>query len=91
MEAVSKSKIKGGIGFRDFKNFNLALLVKQGWHLATDPESFWGKFIKALYFPSCSFFEAKRSRLEGRNLLELDMLLMGQKFGCGTTVDPVLS
>ncbi|XP_058002482.1 uncharacterized protein LOC110667708 isoform X2 [Hevea brasiliensis] len=46
-QRASYPKYMGGMGFRDFEKFNLACLAKQGWHLLTDPDSQWARFIKA--------------------------------------------
>ncbi len=37
----------------------MALLVKQGWRLLTEPNSLFSRIFKAKYFPQCSFFKAK--------------------------------
>ncbi|XP_031120823.1 uncharacterized protein LOC116024040 [Ipomoea triloba] len=49
----------GGLGFRDLHSFNLALLSKQAWRLATEPNTMVFKVYKARYFPNSSFLDAK--------------------------------
>lgn len=59
---ATQSKLQGGLGFRDFKAFNLAMLAKQGWRLTINPHSYWGKFMKGLYFPNSDFLHAPKGR-----------------------------
>ncbi|KAG6635874.1 hypothetical protein CIPAW_11G073400 [Carya illinoinensis] len=56
---MSKSKTLGGLGLRDFKNFNCALLAKQGWRVITTPNSLAAKVLKKKYFKHSSFPSAK--------------------------------
>ena len=52
-------KEKGGMGFRDLKSFNLALLAKQEWRLQTNSSSIFSRVYKAKYFPNGDFVDAK--------------------------------
>jgi ribonuclease HI len=56
-----KAKSRGGIGFKDLRAFNEALLAKQGWRLTTNPDSLVAKIFKAKYYPNSSFLSAKHT------------------------------
>jgi ribonuclease HI len=79
----TKSKDQGGLGFKDLNLFNKALLAKQCWRMLIQPDAFWARFFKSLYFPNSSLMEAKKggsaswawiSLLEGRNILASGLL-----------------
>ncbi|XP_019051395.1 PREDICTED: uncharacterized protein LOC109113919 [Nelumbo nucifera] len=76
-----KAKKEGGIGFRDPKSLNLALmcLAKQAWRIVSNPNSLLAMVLKGRYFKNGSFFQATvppcsslgwRSLIKGREVLQ---------------------
>ncbi|XP_058784642.1 uncharacterized protein LOC131659471 [Vicia villosa] len=51
-------KAEGGLGFRGFKAFNMAMVAKQGWFIMSNPQALVSRIFKARYFPRTSFFDA---------------------------------
>ncbi|XP_031097148.1 uncharacterized protein LOC116001408 [Ipomoea triloba] len=49
----------GGLGFKDLRAFNLAMLGKQAWRFLTMLDSLVARIYKARYFPKSSFVDAK--------------------------------
>ena len=49
-DKVTKPKRQGGMGFRDLRLFNQALLAKQAWWLLVYPDSLCAKVLKAKYY-----------------------------------------
>lgn len=51
-------KNQGGLGFRDFHSFNLAMLAKQVWRLIVNPEFLCARILKAKYHPNQDILDA---------------------------------
>ena len=86
-EKMCMPKSEGGMGFKDLKAFNLALLAKQGWHLAQNTESLAHRVLKARYFPNSSFLEVqvgKNSSYTWRSLMAAqEVLRRGLRWNVG--------
>jgi len=89
-ERLCLTKDRGGLGFKRLHEFNVALLAKQGWRLLMSPDSLVCKLLKARYFSSCGFLDAKlgsnpsyiwRSILTGQALLKEGVV---RRIGDGT-------
>lgn len=57
-KVLCRPKMAGGLGCRDYRSFNLALLAKQGWRLLNNPSSLVAQVLKAKYFYCCDFMHA---------------------------------
>jgi len=58
-ERVACPKEFGGMGFRNFKAFNLSMVAKQGWSFLSKHDSLVARVFKSRYFPRSSFLGAK--------------------------------
>lgn len=61
-ERLCEVKDAGGLGFKDFRSSNIAMLAKQGWRLINDSNPLVTNIMKAKYFPQTDFLNAKVGR-----------------------------
>lgn len=78
-KGLTKRKEEGGLGFRELRCFNLAMLAKQLWRLHQNQETLIFQILKAKYFPRNDLREASlgyqpsylwRSILSSRDIIE---------------------
>ncbi|KAM6569367.1 hypothetical protein CsatB_017352 [Cannabis sativa] len=58
-DRMTKHKVEGGMGFRNLRDFNLAMLGKQGWRLLFRHDSLASKVFKARYYPNGDYLSAE--------------------------------
>jgi hypothetical protein len=77
----------------DVKNFNLAMLGKQGWRLMTNPDTLCARVLKGKYYNQGDFLTVGRKKnayhtwraiLEGRKVLEKGLI---RRIGDGTSTN----
>lgn len=56
-EQLILPKSMGGLGFRDMRLFNQALLARQAWRLIQFPDSLCARLLKAKYFPNSELID----------------------------------
>ncbi|CAN0858528.1 Uncharacterized mitochondrial protein AtMg00310 [Linum grandiflorum] len=94
--AISRPKLEGGLGFRDFISMNQSMLAKLCSRLLQDPNSLVAQILKGRYFPHGTLLTATKgsypswgwsSILHGRELL-----LNGSRWmvGDGTNISTLL-
>ncbi|KAL0390869.1 UNVERIFIED_CONTAM: putative mitochondrial protein [Sesamum calycinum] len=87
-DKMCKSKLEGGLGFRNLEAFNLALLAKQLWRLLSRPESLVCRVLKAKYFPHTHLFDAQlgtRPSFTWRSIMAaMHLLRSGCRWRIGT-------
>ncbi|KAL5551374.1 hypothetical protein UlMin_001550 [Ulmus minor] len=75
--AMNFHKADGGMGFRDLRLFNKAILAKQAWRIHSQPSSLVARVLQGFYFHKSTFLQVKvnssssfmwRSILWGREL-----------------------
>ncbi|XP_060964189.1 uncharacterized protein LOC133033466 [Cannabis sativa] len=95
-EKLTVYKSKGGMGFRNLRDFNLSLLSKQGWRLLSQPDSLVSRIFKARYYRSGSFLSADlgcNPSFVWRSIMEAqEMVRSGVRcrIGDGSTVNILL-
>jgi len=76
---VCTPKNQGGLGIRDSRSMNKALLAKRGWQLCSNNDALWVRIIKAKYLNRDSFLQVEpksdasftwKSFLDARDVVE---------------------
>ena len=80
---MTQPKSMGGLSFKDFELFNMAMLARQAWRLLQNPDSLSARILKSIYYPDTTILEAVlgnhpsqiwRAMIEGRDTLKLGLI-----------------
>jgi hypothetical protein len=55
---LTRPKSHSGVGFRDLRVFNQALLARQAWRLLQFPNSLFARLLKLRYYPSGNLIDS---------------------------------
>lgn len=89
---MCRHKSTGGLGFRDLRDFNLALLGKQAWRFISQPNSLVSRVFKAKYFSKSHFLDAElgfNPSYKWRSIWEARIVILARarwKVGLGTNI-----
>lgn len=81
-EKVFKPTTDGGLGFRNLRDFNMAMLAKQIWRLYTNQQSLISKVFKAKYYPTTDVLQATIGHAPSYAWRSLHQALWVLKKGC---------
>lgn len=59
-DKITQPVTLGGLGLRDFRLMNSALLMKMLWRLASDSDTLWVKQLKGKYLPRSDLWHSQR-------------------------------
>lgn len=91
-EELTLKKCMGGMGFKDLRLFNQAMLARQAWRLIEYPESLCARLLKAKYYPRGSLVDTAfctnpsqtwQAIMHGLELLKKGIIW---RVGCGSQV-----
>jgi hypothetical protein len=56
-DVLTRLKNFGGVGFRDLKLLNQAMLARKRWRIISNPNSMCARFLKSIYYPRGNFLD----------------------------------
>jgi hypothetical protein len=56
-DVLTRPKNFGGVGFRDLKLLNQAMLARQCWRIISKPDSLCARLLKSIYYPRGNFLD----------------------------------
>lgn len=90
-DRMARHKNAGGLGFKNFRDYNMAMLGKQGWRFGISPNSLTSRIYKARYFANTDFIHSNLGHNPSfiwRSIIEAkQVLLAGVRWRIGTGVN----